>query len=149
MYQTRISHVHLKVRDLERAVSFYTTFFDLRVVELVGHHYAFLSGSSVHHELALQLVEPRSPQPHPCATGLHHLAFEVPDTTALAQAYGTLTAAGVAVALVNHLISWSLYFNDPDGNSLEIFWATRRQPGGDSLWGGRNLPLPTQDLSPQ
>lgn len=38
-YQTRIGHAHLKVRDLDRAIDFYTHFFQLEVIEVVAGHY--------------------------------------------------------------------------------------------------------------
>jgi catechol 2,3-dioxygenase len=146
MYSTKIGHAHLKVRDLARAVDFYTRFFALQVVEQVGDQYVFLSGGDFHHEIALQYVGPDAPQPPAAGTGLYHVAFEVPDARSLALAYKTLTEAGVAVAAVDHLISWALYFDDPDGNGLEIYWDTRHEPGGQKLWQGRNVPLPAEKL---
>ena len=43
MYRTRLGHVNLKVRDLDRAIAFYTRFLNLRLTERVGN-FAFLSG---------------------------------------------------------------------------------------------------------
>ncbi len=146
MYQTVVSHVHLKVSDLNRAIAFYTQFFHLTVVERVGDDYAFLTGSAVHHEIALQNVGPGAPHPHSSGIGLYHVAFEVPDRHSLALAYQALHDAGVSVALVDHLISWALYFNDPDGNGLELFWDSRQEPGGRALWRGENIPLPEEKL---
>jgi catechol 2,3-dioxygenase len=146
MYLTKISHAHLKVRDLDRAIEFYTRFFSLKLVERVGDHYAFLTGNEVHHEIALQNVGPNAPQPSPHGTGLYHVAFEVPDRHSLALAYQTLTQAGVSVAPADHLISWAIYFNDPDGNGLEIYWDTRGEPEGARLWRGRNVPLLEEKL---
>jgi Predicted ring-cleavage extradiol dioxygenase len=146
MYTTIVSHVHLKIRDLGRAIAFYTQFFNLNVVERVGDNYAFLTGSAVHHEITLQNVGPHAPQPHSFGTGLYHVAFEVPDQRSLALAYQTLRDAGVAVAPVNHLISWALYFNDPDGNGLELFWDTRQEPSSTALWRGQNVLLPEEKL---
>ncbi len=145
-YKTRIGHAHLKVRDLDRAIEFYTRFFDLKVAERVGDHYAFLSGGAFHHELALQNAGPNAPAQNPYGTGLYHVAFEVPDRRSLALAYRALTEAGVRVAPVDHLISWAIYFDDPDGNGLEIYWDTRKEPGGAKLWQGRNAPLPPEKL---
>lgn len=141
-YQTIISHAHLKVRDLDRAIAFYTRFFHLALVERVGDHYAFLTGSGVHHELALQQVGQDAPRPEGASVGLYHIAFEVPDGRAFALAYQGLRAAEVEVATVDHRISWAMYFDDPDGNGLEIFWDTRSEPGGAQLWHGMNVPLP-------
>lgn len=146
VYQTKLGHAHLKVRDLQRSIDFYGRFFDLKVVEQVGEHYAFLSGGAVHHEIALQQVGPGAPAPPPHGVGLYHVAFEVPDRRAFAVAYRSLTGAGLPVATVDHRISWAMYFDDPDGNGLEIYWDTRQEPGGRRLWHGENLPLPPQTI---
>jgi catechol 2,3-dioxygenase len=145
-YQTRIGHAHLKVRDLDRTVAFYTRFLGLRLVERVGDHYAFLSGGALHHEIALQNVGPTAPQPAPHGTGLYHVAFEVPTRRALALAYQALTGAGLRVSPVDHLISWAIYFDDPDGNGLEIYCDTRTDPDGAALWRGQNRLLPPTRL---
>lgn len=42
MYPTSLGHVHLRVRDFDRAITFSKTFFNLQVIEHVGQHYAFL-----------------------------------------------------------------------------------------------------------
>src|SRR5690242_142964 len=103
-YQTVISHAHIKVRDLDRSIAFYTRFFRLHLVERVGDQYAFLTGSGVHHELALQRVGPDAPQPEAASVGLYHIAFEVPDARSFALAYHDLRAAEVPVATVDHRI---------------------------------------------
>jgi catechol 2,3-dioxygenase-like lactoylglutathione lyase family enzyme len=37
-YATTIGHAHLKVRDLQRSIDFYTRFLELHVTEIVGNH---------------------------------------------------------------------------------------------------------------
>lgn len=140
-YHTVIGHAHLKVRDLARSVDFYTRFFDLRVTEELPGAFAFLSGGAMHHELALQEAGPDASPPNLNGIGLYHVAFEVPDQRSFAQAYNTVTKAGVPAAAVDHGISWAMYFSDPDGNGLEIYWDTRREPQGKARWDGRSLPL--------
>lgn len=146
MAQTRIGHAHLKVRNIERALAFYTGFLGLREVERVGDQYAFLTAGGMHHEIALQNVGPHAPLPSPYGVGLYHIAFELPDKAALAEVYVALREAGVEVAPVDHLISWAIYFADPDGNGLELYCDTRHEPGGTDLWCGRNLPLSDERL---
>jgi catechol 2,3-dioxygenase len=145
MYQTKIGHVHLKVRDLDRAIAFYTRFFHLKLTERVGR-YAFLSGGDFHHELALQGIGSDAPSPPSLSTGLYHVAFAVPDKRSLALAYQALTTAGTPVSPVDHLISWALYFSDLDGNGLEIYWDTRSESFGARVWQGRNKPLSAEKL---
>ena len=50
-----LGHVHLKVRDLDRAVAFYRAVFDLTVNETQGR-FAFLTWGDHHHDVALQAV---------------------------------------------------------------------------------------------
>src|SRR5690349_14575888 len=101
MYATKIGHAHLKVRDLERAIQFYTRFLNMREVERVDERYAFLTGGDFHHEIALQRVGPDAPAPPPHGTGLYHVAFEVPSAHDFAAAYATLSEAGIPVAGVD------------------------------------------------
>jgi catechol 2,3-dioxygenase len=140
-YVTHIGHAHLKVRNLERSVEFYTRFLKLHVTEQVSTRYVFLTGGQLHHEIALQRVGAMAPSPPEGSTGLYHVAFEVPDKRSFALAYRELTGAGIVVSIVDHYISWAMYFDDPDGNGLEIYWDTRREPGGRPLWRGDNAQL--------
>jgi catechol 2,3-dioxygenase len=145
-YKTKIGHAHLKVRDLQRSIDFYTRFLGLDVTEVVGTQYAFLTGGTFHHEIALQNAGPDAPQPPARGTGLYHVAFEVPDKRSFALAYRTLHEAGIRVVAVDHYISWAMYFDDPDGNGLEIYWDTRTEPGGRELWRGDNAPLENETI---
>ena len=145
-YKTKIGHAHLKVRDLQRSIDFYRRFLALDVTEVVGNHYAFLTGGAFHHEIALQNVGADAPKPPARGTGLYHVAFEVPDMRSFALAYRSLREAGIAVLAVNHFISWAMYFDDPDGNGLEIYWDTRTEPGGRALWHGDNAPLDDETI---
>jgi catechol 2,3-dioxygenase len=145
-YMTKIGHAHLKVRDLQRSVDFYSRYLGLHETERVGDAYAFLTTGSYHHEIALQRVGPNAPEPPADGTGLYHVAFEVPDRHSFAAAYQTLTEAGIAVATVDHFISWAMYFDDPDGNGLEIYSDSRALPEGRALWHGENAPLDRETI---
>jgi catechol 2,3-dioxygenase len=128
-------------RDLEDAVGFYERFLGMKVREEIAGHLVFLSRSDVHHELALQRVPAAAQNPGRYDVGLFHVAFEVDDRAGFVEAYDRLVDAGIPVAIVDHRISWAMYFSDPDGNGLEIYWDTRDQPGGVAIWEGRDRPL--------
>jgi catechol-2,3-dioxygenase len=54
-----------------------------------------------------------------------HTAIEVESLAALKNVYAHAKARGIAISFaLNHGCSLSLYFHDPEGNLLEIFWAT-------------------------
>ena len=141
-----LGHVHLKVRDLPRAVAFYTQIFGLTVEEQVGHQYAFLTDGLVHHIVALQSVGPGAPLAPPQAVGLYHTAFEVPDKQALARVYHALQKQGIEIIAVDHGISWAIYFDDPDGNGLEIY-ADTRAIATRTEWEGQSRRPSTKDFA--
>ena len=51
----------------------------MKVTEIVGEHYAFLTAGAMHHEIALQAIGADAPAQLQHAPGLYHVAFEVAD----------------------------------------------------------------------
>lgn len=139
MFRSSIGHAHLFVSDLNRSVDFYRRYLNLKVNEEVGGQTAFLSSSEAHHELALTQLDAAAPAGR--QLGLAHLAFDVEDKAAFAEGYERLLADGVEVSPVDHAIGWGLYFQDPDGNHLELYCDTRKEPDGRPYWEGENRPL--------
>ena len=75
-----------------------------------------------HHDLALMKVSGEEAGGGEQAVGLHHVAFCIGRSLdQLKDAKGHLEAAGVALDPVDHEVTKSLYFNDPDGNCLELY----------------------------
>lgn len=143
----KIGHVHLKIRDLQRSVNFYRRYLGLEVTEQLGEDFVFMSAGKMHHELALQQVGKQAHLPSRYDVGLYHVAFEVPDREALAEICRKLQRDGLRVSPVDHRISWALYFSDPDGNGLEVYWDTRRTGHGAAIWEGIDRPLKTSQLN--
>jgi catechol 2,3-dioxygenase len=120
----RIGHVVIKVRDLERATRFYSEVLGLQVMKIEpGFKMAFLaSNGRDHHELAVMEVGPDAPIPQAHTIGLSHIAFRLRDEAHLRAAYDDLKKHGVAITTaVNHGVTKSVYFHDPDGNQLEVY----------------------------
>jgi catechol 2,3-dioxygenase len=140
----RIGHAHIKVRELEASKNFYQNALGLRVTEELAGRYAFMTGTSMHHEIALQAVGKQARIPQRFDTGLFHVAFEVHDKSNLANAYQRLVELDIPVVCVDHRISWAIYFSDPDGNGLEIYCDTRKKRGIET-WDGRDEEL-TPDI---
>lgn len=118
-----IGHVHLKVSDLERAVSFYCTALGFGVTQRFGSQAAFLTAGDYHHHIGLNTWESSggSPPP-PGSTGLFHFAILYPSRQALAMALCRLRAAGVELeGAADHGVSEALYLRDPDGNGVELY----------------------------
>jgi len=54
-----------------------------------------------------------------------HTAIEVGNLPALKSVYAQSKVKGIPISFaMNHGCSLSLYFHDPEGNLLEVFWAT-------------------------
>ena len=136
-----IAHVHLKIRDMDSSVAFYEHFLDMKITENLDNSFVFMSAGEMHHELALQEVGETAKLPGRHDVGLYHVAFEVPDKEALVKVYKKLKKGGIAVYPVDHRISWAIYFSDPDGNGLEVYWDTRGTQHGVDRWEGRDRPL--------
>lgn len=132
----KIGHLRLKVQDIERAVAFYMGHLKMTLTERVGDEYAFLGCTDAHHEIALMKVEGTRPSPSPEGAGFDHVAFELPDKRAFAEAFISLSKSGVAVKPIDNGISWAMYFADPEGNQIELFCDNRAVPGGRLLWEG-------------
>lgn len=122
----KIGHVLIKVADIERAKAFYTEVLGFIVIEEDPEHGGvFLALKDQSHLLDL------SPMAHPGSSGadaaerpgVHHVAFAVESEDALRESYFTLKRRGVEVLrTMDHVSQKSIYFKDPDGNLLEIYY---------------------------
>ena len=136
----KVGHVHLKVRDLDRALAFYRDLLGLRVTERLDDDMVFLTFGAAHHDIALQAVGPGAPAAAPRAVGLYHTAFEVETDAELRDIAKKLCDAGFSGAAVDHGISHAYYTADPDGNGVEIYRDTRGESSRPE-WHGRSVAL--------
>ena len=143
----KIGHVHLKIRDLQQSVDFYQKYLGMKITEQISRSFVFMTAGDMHHELALQEVGRTAVSPRRHDVGLYHVAFEVPDKKAFTETYRKLKDDGVDVYPVDHRISWALYFSDPDGNGIEVYWDTRDTDHGTDTWEGVDRPLPESRLN--
>jgi catechol 2,3-dioxygenase len=120
----RIGHVVIKVRDLERSRNFYTDVIGLKLMmEAPKIKMAFFaSNGRDHHELGCIEVGADAPGPQKGEVGLVHIAFRLRDEDHLRAAYRELKEKDVPIlSTVDHGITKSIYFRDPDGHQLEIY----------------------------
>ena len=120
-----VGHVVLKVRDIERAARFYRDVLGLKEVARgdFGRPMAFFSTGDNHHDVAVMEMGPDAPTPAPEATGLYHVALRIGTTLdELRAARAHLEAHGITqLRLRDHVVSQSIYLNDPDGNMVELY----------------------------
>jgi catechol 2,3-dioxygenase len=120
---TRIGHVHLKVADLDRALTFYCGVLGFELMQRYASDAAFISAGGYHHHIGLNTWESRGGSPPPRgSTGLFHLAIVYPSRPALADALRRLIAAGISLdGASDHGVSEALYLRDPDENGVELY----------------------------
>lgn len=136
--EASIGHVHLKVSDLERSLTFYSGVLGFEVVARFRNSAAFISAGGYHHHIGLNTWESLggtpAPRHHP---GLYHVAIRYPSRPDLATAVQRILDAGVALrGASDHGVSIAVYLDDPDGNGLELTWDRPREdwprtPDGD------------------
>lgn len=129
----KLGHVHIKVRDIERAEAFYTKLLRFKVTERFEDQYVFLTFGKAHHDLALKSVGADAPIPPLDSTGLYHVAYEVASEAELKSLSEKLKQAKIETHPVDHGISKAIYFSDPDGNGIEVYVDTRHRL---KKWGG-------------
>jgi catechol 2,3-dioxygenase len=120
----RIGHVVIKVRDIERSKKFYTEILGLQLMmDMPKLKMAFFaSNGRDHHELACAEVGADAAGNQPKQIGLVHIAFRLRDEDHLRAAYREFKEKNVPIAFtVDHGITKSIYFRDPDGNQLEVY----------------------------
>ena len=139
---TKLGHVGITVRDIDRSVDFYTRMLGMRLTERfeysdeVGHGVAVVAGAFVrcdttHHALSIfklkdGLIPADSPDGSAMVIGLHHIAFELATPEDLLAKLNELRSAGVPI--VNCRTGGPgnqprFYARDPDGILLEFYWS--------------------------
>src|SRR5215469_1469055 len=124
-----IGHVLLRVADEEASKRFYRDVLGFRVAEQDPEHDGvFMTlGNGFH---TLDIIQHPAPadavRTERGQLGLVHVAFKVDSYAALRDAYAHLLANGVEIQrAVDHICQRSIYFTDPDGNGLEIYYEMR------------------------
>lgn len=119
----QLTHAGVWVRDMDAMVDFYTRVLGLEIsdtgfVPRYGGRIAFLSNDpDIHHQVVF--AEGRAEEG---PSTVNQLSFTVASLDELRAMYRRAVAEGVGNLLPrNHGNAWSVYFDDPEGNNLEIY----------------------------
>jgi catechol-2,3-dioxygenase len=121
-----LGHILVRVMDLERSKKFYADVLGFHILEEDPEHggtFMALEGQS--HCIDLFQVKDvgAAERQTPGVRGLGHIAFRVASEDDLKDANDALRAHGVEILrTIDHVSQKSIYFNDPDGNTLEIYY---------------------------
>jgi catechol 2,3-dioxygenase-like lactoylglutathione lyase family enzyme len=136
---TRIGHVALHVRDIDRSIAFFAAMLGLRVTLRDGKR-AYLTCNERHHELILIASAER---------GYDHVALEVAD---LERAEASLRAAGVQVLIYEEEpgVEGALRTVVPGGHVVKLFTGMQHVPGAAGAGGAlkfEHVSLNLRDLA--
>jgi catechol-2,3-dioxygenase len=119
----RLGHVSIPVKDPKELAGFYRQLLGLEVT---------MAGSVPGLGDFVFLNE--RPQAELPMIALHtnpqgrHIALQVESLEVLRTLCANAKARGIPVSTaLNHRVSISVYFHDPEGNMIELFWATGRK----------------------
>ena len=122
----RIGHVALRCADEDRSRAFYRDVLGFQISEQDPEHGGtFMTlGDNFHTIDVFPTPDAENAQkPKTGQVGLFHIAFEVARYEDLKDAYATLIEHKVPIShCTDHVSQRSIYFNDPDGNRLEVYF---------------------------
>jgi catechol 2,3-dioxygenase-like lactoylglutathione lyase family enzyme len=113
------AHVVLQTANLKAMRDWYLTVLNARVVQ-EGGPLCFMTYDDEHHRVAI-IEMPDLAARDGKARGVHHVAYTYASLGDLLATYRRLKKAGIEPYWpINHGPTVSLYYRDPDGNSLEL-----------------------------
>lgn len=120
----QLTHMGINVYDVEIMEAFYTGVLGLVVTDRgVGttfkSQFVFMSSNPhSHHQIVIASGrDPQSP-----TSSINQISFKVGDLDELRQMYRRVRDHGAeSLRPLNHGNSWSVYFADPEGNTIEIY----------------------------
>lgn len=112
-----VGHVHLKVKAIPEAVSFYRDILGFGLMAELGSQAAFLSAGGYHHHIGANTWgSAAAPPPPPGSAALRHLTVVLPDAAERDTVLDRLAAAGHSPAAVGEAPA----VRDPSGNLVVL-----------------------------
>ena len=119
MSSLKIGHVGIRTTDVARAVEWYGRALGADV-RFANEYATFMSFDDEHHRIVI-FDDGETEERPAAAAGIQHVAFMCGDPHGLAEEYERLKLAGIKPrACANHHFTSSIYYDDPDGNEVEI-----------------------------
>lgn len=115
----RLAHVVLRSGRYDETLAWWQTVLGARIVH--GNPVVtFLTYDDEHHRLAI-INMGDADAPAPGTTGMEHFAFTYDSLEDLVATYERLHAQGIdPFSCINHGMTLSMYFSDPDGAQVEL-----------------------------
>jgi catechol-2,3-dioxygenase len=115
----KFAHAVLRTTRFKEMVDWYRTVLNAKIA-YENNFLAFMTYDDEHHRIAIAAFPGITERP-PHAAGLDHLAYSYASLGDLVVTYERLKAAGITpVVTINHGITTSMYYRDPDGGKVEL-----------------------------
>lgn len=115
-----LAHVVFQTGQMAEMREWYSTVLEAHTV-YEGHGLCFMTFDEEHHRIALLQPPVALEKRNPASCGMHHSAYTFEHLDALLARYSDLKEKGIEpVAPVQHGVTTSLYYQDPDGNFVEL-----------------------------
>ena len=138
-----LGHVNIYVRNAEKAQQWYTEVLGLHTYDLTPGRAAFMTANlDESHEIAVIEVGEAAVSPQPGQVGLNHMAWRMDSLKDLEDFYNRIAELKVPIDKVaDHGISLGIYFQDPDGNGIEVYYEMPRSewPSKENLFSQKTL----------
>lgn len=138
---TYVSHVHLKVQDLQRSLKFYQEVIGFKVLNQSAKTAELTADGKT---VLVTIEQPDDVVPmQGRTTGLYHYALLLPTRDDLARIVYHFANLELRVGSADHLVSEALYLSDPDGNGIEIY---RDRDPSEWTWNHSEVNMTTDPL---
>ena len=116
-----LHHLTIKTSQLQAMIDWYRLVVGVQVI-FQNEHNAWTTNDEANHRVAFLAVPGLVDDPAKARhTGMHHSAFEYAGFPDLMASYQRLRDEGVVPAFaLDHGLTISLYYRDPDGNFVEL-----------------------------
>lgn len=142
-----VGEVNINVTNIKRSLDFYRDFLGFKVLEQTENEATLTADGKTK---LLTLVQPEDVKPKaPRTSGLYHYAILLPsraDLAALLKHIAEQSGGNMRLGASDHYVSEALYFDDPDGNGIEI---AHDRDSSAWEWQGEHVSMATVALDAQ
>lgn len=139
---TYVSHVQIKVSNLDRSIEYYQHVIGFKVLERTEQT-AALTADGETSILSIEEVKDALPLQKE-QTGLYHFAILVPTRKDLANFVQHISELNVPIGAGDHHVSEAIYLYDPDGNGIEVY---ADRPEEQWIWNGNMVYMTTEPVN--
>lgn len=114
---TKPAYIHLNVANIEQQIIFYKQALRLQLNWQIGSS----AGLGIGKIDLVKITQVEKAKRYQGVTGMYHFAILYPSRGELAQAVSKLLNLGWPNSPTDHVMTKSIYLNDPEGNMIELY----------------------------